>query len=270
MLIKHYDPIQEARDALDYMPVLEENFGSTPNSVIIQYNDRLGKNLVQLESFLHFAECNGITDAGIALVKVCEANKVPMDEHIGFSVNESSIYARDSVLESVNFIQENGYSVAVAPISKRSIYYQALEEALSMDEESSSYENSINLRIYTEENVLERVSNKIGDTVTGTRDWVRNRAERNWNNAKETLGSGVDATSKKVAALTAKARELKEKISRATGEAKVFLSNQLDKVQAAINKAREFLSSQKSDAPHQVNGVAQEHAFYPFRTNKLS
>lgn len=216
-----------------------------PVMVTIVENSRLGKSLIQLESFMDYAEANGIDDAGYAIASVCEANHMNPNE-IGFRVHDYSIIANEDVAETAMLMQENGYPVAVCPIGKDSYYYQQLDNALAMDEDCTTLEESPNLLEYC-------------GVYDEAFDGVKNRVSRNWNNAKETVGgvrdkisnkyntakgkasNAKDTLSKKFAALKQKAGELKSKISQAAGSAKAFLVRQYEKVKSAMSVVAEKL-----------------------------
>lgn len=222
----------ESIDYIEEQPV-------APMMVTIVENSRLGKSLIQLESFMDYAEANGIDDAGYAIASVCEANNMNINE-VGFHVHDYSIIANEDVAETALLMQENGFPVAVCPIGKDSYYYQQLDSALAMDEDCTTFEESPNLLEYC-------------GVYDEAFDWVKNTVSRNWNNAKETVGGvrdkisnkyntakgkvtdTADSLSKKFAALKQKAGELKAKISQAAGSAKAFLVRQYEKVKSAMS-----------------------------------
>lgn len=222
----------ESIDYIEEQPV-------APMMVTIVENSRLGKSLIQLESFMDYAEANNIDDAGYAIASVCEANNMNINE-VGFRVHDYSIITNEDVAETAMLMQENGFPVVVCPIGKDSYYYQQLDSALAMDEDCTTFEESPNLLEYC-------------GVYDEAFDWVKNTVSRNLNNAKETAGrvrdnisnkyntvkgkasNAKDALSKKFAALKQKAGELKSKISQAAGSTKAFLVRQYEKVKSAMS-----------------------------------
>lgn len=222
-------------ESIDYV----EEQPVAPMMVTIVENSRLGKSLIQLESFMDYAEANNIDDAGYAIASVCEANNMNINE-VGFRVHDYSIIANEDVAETAMLMQENGFPVAVCPIGKDSYYYQQLDSALAMDEDCTTFEESPNLLeycgVYDEafdrvKNTVSRNLNNAKETVGGVRDKISNK----YNTAKGKVTDTADSLSKKFAALKQKAGELKAKISQAAGSAKAFLVRQYEKVKSAMS-----------------------------------
>lgn len=249
MLVKQSNILMnESMTLLDNMSYLSEAESAYPAIMVpVRRNDRLEADLIRLESFVDFASSNSIDDAGQAIAAVCEASHIGSSD-IGFYVNEVSLYADDNMVDTAAMFLENGYRVAVAPISSGSLAYQSLQEALSLDENCSSYEDSYNLRAYCEDGVLDTVSNKVG----GAADWVKNKASSNYNAAKETMGSGVKNLSEKYASLKKSLGEIGNKMRTAAGEAKAFLSRQYSKVKSAAGVVKSKLIAAKNGV---VNGA---------------
>jgi len=240
MLVKEHQILGEsAFDLLDRMTYINESTYD-PMMVQIVRNDRLGKDLIMLESFCKFAESNGIEDAGEAIATVCKVNNIGTSE-IGFYVEETSCIADDSLAETAEFFMENGYCVYAAPIQTTSVQYRALEEALELDEGCDDWEDCINLQAYCEENVLEKASNKVGSA----KDWVVNRVSSNLKGAKATMTSGVDNLSKKYAAAKKKVAELSDKARRLAGDAKVACLKQLEKAKQVMKSIGQKIGSAK-------------------------
>lgn len=240
MLVKEHQILGESCfDLLDRMTYMNEST-IDPMMVAIVRNDRLGKDLIMMESFCKFAESNGIEDAGEAIAEVCKCNGIGTSD-IGFYVEETSCIADDSLAETAQFFMENGYCVYAAPIQSTSVQYRALEEALELDKDIDDWSQCENLQAYCEENVLEKASNAIG----GAKDAVVNKVSSNWKAAKATATSGIDDLSKKYAAAKKKVAELADKARRLAGDAKVACLKQLEKAKQVMKSIGQKLSSIK-------------------------
>lgn len=252
MLVRQVNPMQEAMSMLDQMEYLDESFGSSAYLVPVRHNYRLDKDLIQLESFVDYANQNGIQDAGYAIANICEACNITADK-IGFSVNDYSLYADEGILETAQLMQENGYLIATSQVPSESVWYKSLEEALELDKDCSLYEESPHLVAYCEsaylnENVFEDVSNAVSKKARGAYNWVSNKASSNYKAAKKTLSSGVDSLSKKLSALKKKAIELKTAAAKQVGAAKAFTLKQLNKVEDGIKWCKKKLIAGKDAA----------------------
>ena len=223
-------------DILDSFGYLSESY-TTANMVSIRYSDRLDQNMIQLESMVDYSIANGIDDVEVAIKHICEDNHI--DENVSFCANETSLYEDTQMLDTVRALKENQYRVNIMPISKNSIYYTKLQEALSIDYDCAEYDTSEALMQYVNEVV-------IGDTI----DRAKTRASNAYNYVKENLSSnasklkeGRNALANKYAAIKRTIGEKYEAAKRATGEAKVALLKQIDKLKTAASNIKQKLSS---------------------------
>lgn len=236
MIVKESDyklsPQEKLMNNIDF--VSESVYDScSANSVVIRYNDRFDKDLIQLESFCEYANSHGIEDAGVAIANVCEANNIA-PTNLAFYVSEANCYADDSLMEATKLFMENGYQVYLAPISTGSLYYRQLDEALELDDEYTTFEECTNLQAYCEVEIPESVKNKFN----AAKDKV-----------KAVKSSTVEAISKKYVAAKQKLAELKAQVSRTAGEAKAKLLAQIEKLKVVVGKLKEKLVSLKSGKP---------------------
>lgn len=223
-------------DILDSFGYLSESY-TTADMVTIRYSDRLDQNMIQLESMVDYSIANGIDDVEAAIKHICEDNHI--DENVSFCVNETSLYEDAQMLDTVRALKENQYRVNIMPISKSSIYYTKLQEALAIDYDCAEYDTSEALMQYVNEGV-------IGDTI----DRAKTRASNAYNYVKENLSSnasklkeGRNALANKYAAIKRTIGEKYEAAKRATGEAKVALLKQIDKLKTAASNIKQKLSS---------------------------
>jgi hypothetical protein len=223
-------------DILDSFGYLRESY-TTANMVAIRYSDRLEQNMIQLESMVDFAITNGIDNAEIAIKRICEDNHI--DENITFCVNETSLYEDIQMLDTVKALKENQYRVNIMPISKDSIYYTKLQEALAIDDDCIDYDTSEALMQYVNEGI-------IGDTI----DRAKTRASNAYNYVKDNLTNNVSNLKENRNALASKYASIKRTIGekyeaakRATGEAKVKFLQQINKLKVAANNIKQKLSS---------------------------
>lgn len=223
-------------DILDSFGYLRESY-TTANMVAIRYSDRLDQNMIQLESMVDFAITNGINNAEIAIKHICEDNHI--DENVSFCVNETSLYEDTQMLDTVKALKENQYRVSIMPISKNSIYYTKLQEALAIDDDCVDYDTSEALMQYVNEGI-------IGDTI----DRAKTRASNAYNYVKDNLTNNVSNLKENRNALASKYASIKRTIGekyeaakRATGEAKVKFLQQINKLKEAANNIKQKLSS---------------------------
>ena len=219
-------------ESLDVLRESESDYSAY--MVPVRHNSRLDQDLIMLESFVDYSMSNNIEDAGFAINQICEANKLS-ESLIGFAVNEATLYEDDTMLETVTMLKDNGYNVAVAPISSYSSYYKELNEALILDEACSGYENSPNLMAYCGDYSI--YSEGVVDTAKGR--------------AKE----AAKVLSQKYAALKKKMGEVGRKIKSATGSAKAALQNTYDKLKDAASSVWSKLSALKDKAANAVGSA---------------
>lgn len=260
MLVKSTDIFtNEATALLDKMDTLQESeCRFSPYLVPVISNARFDEDLIKLESFMAFAEANGITDAGQAIASVCEVNKLNSAK-IGFYTEESSLYASDDTLETAKQLQENGFHVAVAPIQSSSIFYTQLMEACELDEEAgcSNYDDAYFLRMYCEDYAFnENVFETAKDKITAAGSAVKNKVLKNYNNAKKTVGNGIDSVSKKLASISKAIKETRNKIAKSAGDVKAALVQRLSRLEAAYKSLKKKAGSMKDSAKKAIgNGV---------------
>lgn len=260
MLVKEHQILGESSlNLLDKMQYIAES-SMDPYFVPVRYNDRFDQDLIKLEDFCRFAESNGIEDAGVAIAMICESNHIA-PHNIGFYAEEWSIMADDNIADTANLMLENGYRVLAAPISHDDLYYKALDEAMELDEEYMTFEESPNLLAYCEENVFEKTSNKIGQGV----DWAKGAAQKGVQKVKDAghqiktwATSGVDALSKKYAAAKAKVKEIGSQISRLAGDAKANAIRQLEKAKAVMKNIGAKLVAAKNSAVNAASSAKKK------------
>lgn len=202
-----------------------------PSMLPIRENSRLGLNMIKLEDFVEYALDNGISDASYALNSVCEANDVDPSS-VGFSIDEVSAIYDDEMTDTAMQLKEAGIPVFANPISSLDPIYQITEAVVdTMIEyagtESEDYADSL----------FEAFINDDYSTVLSEAeviDKIKSGAESAKNAVVGAVSDAKKFASKKLASLRKKLRELQKKASTATGEAKVFLSKQIDKVKQAI------------------------------------
>lgn len=254
MLVKTTDVmVNESSVLVNRMETLTESESDYPAVMVpIRYNDRLDQDLVRLESFVEYATQNAIEDAGQALASVCEASNIN-PSHIGFYVNETTLYADDEMADTVKMFMESGYTVAVAPIPTASTAYQELMEALQLDEECSGYEGSPNLRAYCEDiDLNEGVVDTVKQNVSNAGDFVSGK----YHKAKKTVSNVVQSLSDRYASAKQALSRAKDKIRKATGQARVTLSNQISKLESACHVLAKKLASAKKTVAGKASDIS--------------
>lgn len=259
-------------DNLEYVAESESNYPAI--MVPIQYNSRLDKDLVHLEDFVRYADYNDIDDGGYALATVCEANGVSTG-NIGFVVNEASIYADDDLYNTAKMLRENAYVVAIAPISEDSTYYRELEEALELDDEYGTFEESVNLLAYCEafetigngvNKAKESISNvynsakekmsSVGDSISNAASGVANRVKTNAKNVKNFFSGSINKLSNKLAAIRKAIGNNVAKLGRAAGSVKDGIKNRISKLKDAASSVWSKIVSLKNKAVDGVSNAA--------------
>lgn len=212
----------------------------SPSMVNVVYNDRLDKELIKLESFVEYADSNDIDDGGLAIANICEENRIPLNS-IGFMVEESSILESDEVFDTARQLRENGFLVAVTPISSESTYYQTLEEALELDEPYSTYSDSIHLISYCEGFAPLEKAKEIGRSI-------KNRVGKNYDAIKSTLSEQPKKLAKKLSAIKKMIAEKNKQLRTAAGDAKVVIKNKISKLKDAFGVVKDKLIAAKDSA----------------------
>ena len=256
---------RDSFELLDEMGYLDEADTYFPAAMVnIRYSSRLDQNMIQLESMVQYVLANGIDNASIAMDKICEENKVDSDI-LSICVNEASLYEDGEMMDTVRCMKENGYKVNIMPISRDSVYYTKLQEALELDEEYN-FESSDHLQHYLNENILEDIRDKasnaakavqkhIGrnvDNMKNAYNGVANHISNKYNEYKTTTQNNVEklentynetkaSIAKKYAAIKRTLSEKYAAAKKATGEAKVTLLKQIDKLKAAAAKLKSKL-----------------------------
>ena len=232
---------QDSFDFLDNVEYLDESAPYSAGMVPIVYNQRLDQEMIQLESMVDYALTNGISNASEALRSICEENQAHMNK-ISFVVNEYSVLADSEMADTVYQLRENGYLVNIQPISSESIYYTKLQEALKLDDQFDDYENSAHIIQYVNENVFEDASNKASEVWNSAKGHV----SKNWNNMKKFASETKENMAKKYSAIKKTISEKAAKAKKATGDAKVFLLKQIDKLKKAARDLKEKISKKIS------------------------
>jgi hypothetical protein len=253
MLIKQNQLLGEATallDSIDHLSLDESAFD--PSMVNVRHNTRLGQDLIQLESFLGFAQCYGIEDAGLAIHRVCEANSVPRD-NLGFVANEENIIADDELADTFAQLAEAGFPCHVARISSDSLYYSSLMEALEMDQEYATLDESANCLNYLNESIITDAKDKASSGY----NYAKGKVSGAYGVAKNKVSGAVSVISKKLAsvrkALAAKAAEAK----KAPASAKALIVRQMDKLKAMAKSLKSKLFDLKDSAANKVSGAAK-------------
>lgn len=242
MLIKQNQLLGEATAFLNTLDRLLVNENTFPAQMVnVRHNSRLGKDLVQLESFLQFGQTNGVNDGGYALHLVCEANDLPSHNHLAFVVNEESLFSDISILETYCQLKNSNFNVYISPISNYSPYYTKLQEALALDEAYPTYEESPNLQRYLTESIVDDAKSKISSGVSSAQNTIKS--------------STKDAASK----LASVRKEISAKMSKAataTGSAKVHIMRQVDKLKGLASDLKSQIVGAKNSIAHKASGVA--------------
>ena len=253
MLIKQNQLLGEATallDSIDHLSLSESSFD--PSMVNVRHNSRLGQDLIQLESFLGFAQCYGIEDAGLAIHRVCEANSVPRD-NLGFVANEENIIADDELADTFTQLAEAGFPCHIARISSDSLYYSSLMEALEMDQEYATLDESANCLNYLNESIITDAKDKASSGY----NYAKGKVSGAYGVAKNKVSGAVSVISKKLAsvrkALAAKAAEAK----KAPASAKALIVRQMDKLKAMAKSLKSKLFDLKDSAASKVSGAAK-------------
>ena len=242
MLIKQNQLLGEAIAFLDSLePLSLDESTMVPEFVNVRHNPRLGQDLVQLESFLNYAQANGIDDAGLALHRVCEANEVPRDS-LAFLANEENLLADDELLETFVQMHEAGFPVHIARISDDSPYYTKLLEAMSLDQAYDTYEDSPNLRHYVNESIIDDAKAKISGAAGTIKDKVSSAAGV----VKDKVSGGAKAVASKLASIRKEIAKKSSEMVKATGPAKVFIKKQIAKLKDAAKSLQAKLVSAKN------------------------
>jgi len=226
---------KDSFDILDNFGYLSESY-TTPEMVTIRYSNRTDQNMIQLESMIEYTIFNGINDVEEAIQKICESNKI--DENISFCVNETSLYADEVMLETVNLLKENQYRVNIMPILRSSVYYTKLQEALELDDDCIDYDTSDNLIFYVNESISDNF-NAVKEKVGNLYDSAKDNLTTNIAKIKE----GREALANKYAAIKQTISEKMEAAKRTTGEAKVKLLQQINKLKEAATNIKNKLKS---------------------------
>lgn len=265
MLLRESDLDTSLRvfDLLDQMPVLDEASATVvPAMVPIHHIPRLDKNLIQLEDFCRFGESNGIDDGTEAINLVCEASSIPADTDIAFCVNEASLYESDELAKTANSLRENGYQLFIQEISSQNPYYKQLQEAIELDKQYTTLEESVHLMAFCEEGLADRVKgninymqgsannlsdsvkdkyNKVKDAITSVPDKAKERI----NQVKDAVGGATKAIAQKYAAVKKALREKIDAAKKLPGQAKNAAQKQINKLKALASQLKAKLQQAK-------------------------
>ena len=208
MIIKESQFTESPLMLLDQLDILGEAdfMDAYPASMVpIVHVNRLGQDLIKLESFMDYSQANGISNGGNAITKVCDACGCPID-NIAFMVSEANMYADDDLIDTVAQICEAGFDVHLIAEPDDSIYSVKLREAMVMDEPYDKLEECENLANYCMYPIIQEAG-MMEDT-------------------KNTIAKKLAAVRKAIA-------QQVMKVNNATGSAKVFANNQLKKLKSA-------------------------------------
>ena len=228
MIIKESQFTESALMLLDQLDTLTESdhMDAYPASMVpIVHVERLGQDLIRLESFMEYSQANGISNGGHAIAKVCEACECPLD-NIGFMVSEANVYADNEIMETMAQIHEAGFPIHLIAESDDSVYSVKLREAMVMDEPYDKLEECVNLSNYC----FKPIMNEAG------------MAE----DTKNTIARKLAAVRKAISAQVAK-------VNSATGSAKVFANNQLKKLKSAAEALKGRLVDAKNNVAARFN-----------------
>ena len=192
-------------------PLYEHEMTFPPSIVPVINNERHNLDLIQLESFLRYGKENDITDAGYAIAQVCQSNGIS-DNNIGFIVNEESLYEYDEVAETFRQLLEYNLPMFIAPISKNSIYYSKLHEAIILDEACVNIQESQNCINYC----LQPLDESLGDTKKSiSKKLASIQKEINLKKAelKQVMGESRVKIQQQITKLTDMASSLKSKLT---------------------------------------------------------
>lgn len=242
MLIRQNQLLGEATAFLDTLYRVSPDENVYPAQMVnIHHQSRLGRDLIQLESFLQFGKMNGITDAGYAIHLICEANGVPSANHVAFAVNEENLLLDISLLETYCQLKNANFGVYVKPISDYSVFRTRLNEALMFDDAYPDYESSIYLQKYVRESVLDDAADKVNKGV---------------GQAKDAVAGGAKEVAGKLASIRKEIANKAAKASATTGTAKVKLMQQINKLKDASSELTGKLSSAKNSIAHKAEGAS--------------
>lgn len=205
MIIKERDIIDsDGSYIFKYMNYLSEEV-SYPETVIpIIHNKKHNYDLIQLESFLKFGKYNNISDGTLAISKLCEYHNLSM-KNIGFVINEESLYENSEISDTYIQLCEYNFPIYINPISKHSIYYMKLNEALILDKDYYNIEECNNIINYCMYPIQEEYLEDTRKTI-----------------------------SKKLASVKKSIMEKINKLKKANNsEERFFLSKQIDKLKAS-------------------------------------
>lgn len=217
-----------------------------PCMVPIKHSRRLDQDMIRLESVRDYILDSGITNVVDVVTNICEANLISTNK-VAFMVNEASLYEDEELASTAYQLQEHGFNVNIAQISSDNIYYQALDEALRLDQYAETFDESYNLQDYVfNENIIKDGYQKVKDTIS-----------RNVDNMKDFYNDNKKSISNKIAALSKKIKELTKKAQTMTGSAKETINKQISKLKAAYNAAKKKAISMKNTAVDKVSGAGK-------------
>lgn len=242
MLIKQNQLLGEASAFLDSLYRLPLNENSYPAKMVnVHHVSRLGRDLIQLESFLKFGQENGINDGGYAIHLICEANELESSNFVGFVVNEESLFLNTSILETYCQLKNSNFGVYINPISEYSPYVTMLREAIMLDDAYPDYESSYHLQRYVNESFS---------------DEAKSRITKGINKAKSVANSGTKEVSSKLASVRKEIASKTDKLQNATGPAKVKLMQQINKLKTVAKELKNKFHSTASGIAHKAEGAA--------------
>lgn len=259
-------------DLVDNLQSIDEASIYPVSMVRVRYNDRLDKNLIQLEELCEFSNANGINDGESAINTICEDCGIDNDSKIGFVVNEASLYEDDELSSVAQSLKQNKYPLFISEISSRNPYYTTLKEALKLDEDYVSLDESYHLQVYLE-NVLEDISNRVANTKNSIVDNISNRFNRNterisnaFNNAKR-LPSEFNRIKEKTNNLVDKIKSTPGKIETTIDTITSIPGKAKRKIKRTITTTKETISD---SAKSLANKLASVKKMIREKANSLS
>ena len=248
MLFKQEDiakPIDEAAELLESSQFLSEAESSYhPFMIPIRESKEYEANVVKIEDLVEYSMANGITDAGYAIDKVCEANEISADT-LAFSIDEANAIYDEEMLDTALVLKEAGAAVLVAPMSRLDPMYQITESVVDLMMECTDTEHEEAADSLFEAFIMDdydtvfaeaAIVGKVKTNASGVKASVSAKSA----NAKK-------AASEKMAALREKLRALKEKSKGLTGKAK-------EKCLAAIEKVKQSIAFLKNKVSGKAKG----------------
>lgn len=245
MIYSNHDMTLTQISLLEDLEYLDEEYIMyNPIMVPIVHSVSTGLDLIKLEAVLDYVENTGINDAYEAINNICEANGVPI-ENIGFSVRETNLLENGGLARTAMFLKESGFQVNISPISSHSVYCTVLDEALELDAEYDTFEESYHLQNY--------VFNE--NFVTDTFNGIKNRVSKNWNNMKNAGNDTIKGISHKYAAIKKKIADNYTKLKTTTGKARDMIKKNINKLSDALSVMKDKAKAAKDSVSNTASNI---------------